>query len=640
MIDLVMAVLLCGVLAAFFRGRWANARPELLFPVAFAIGLAWFLLRSRRTGPTCSECGNRFFSGNEKLPATHCPHCGEPSTPRRTRSPIRTAIYWILAPAVALFFVAVLILGVDAARSITPLDPGRLPGMLVIPGGILATAIVITWLSSLRSPRPRAERMCEACGGLIPAKPAIPTICPNCRHRKLSHDEMKKEHAKGYRLLALILGVVVIAGLAFVANVVYSMFSKGNWSALPAILLAAILPLFFVWKLAQLLIRSRRISGILGEDAALATARCCAGVDGTVTKLGTSTVWYSGPDDPVPLLCEEIAESHRRVLALLGETDIPDPTLTILCFAERDALLKFYKQIIPNADLSEHMGLFLQQPWSVMMFCTDKVAGRMDTPRSLARSLCSAVLLERVIGALPAPWLQSGITQALAVNWREGALVSLNRRVLSALGGELEWSEDLFTTSVSKMSKVLLRKSAGPGARRSEQFGDQAWSIVEFLAGEHAPAARKTAFRAFLKDKQFRSRHGQAFFQHFGFGFGSLLEDWREWVKDQGIGAEITPPPDIREAVENRVLPVIRDQSAPRADRMQAIRNWRQSGTRLGAQTLIDLLRNPGDIPKEEIIWSLRRVSAMTWDDDPDRWQSWWNSLSSTQIDQPVTTPS
>ena len=82
---------------------------------------------------------------------------------------------------------------------------------------------------------------------------------------------------------------------------------------------------------------------------------------------------------------------------------------------------------------------------------------------------------------------------------------------------------------------------------------------------------------------------------------------WRRWVESQGYGYGEPPSARIPDALLNRVLPVIQNPLAPHADRIQAIRNWRKAGVPIGAGTLIDLLRNPGDIPKDEIIWSLSR---------------------------------
>ena len=197
--------------------------------------------------------------------------------------------------------------------------------------------------------------------------------------------------------------------------------------------------------------------------------------------------------------------------------------------------------------------------------------------------------------------------------------------MLAARSQGIEWSQQIFTTSATKFFRLFVRTKDAQSVRKSEQFIDQAWSIVEFLAGEQAPENRRTAFHAFLKDKQASRRPEQTFSQHFGFG--SFLDEWREWVTEQGIGPNLPPEPRIREALHNRVLPVIRDSQASPYDRIQAIRNWRIAGTPLGAPALIDLLRDPGGVPKVEIVWALCGASGISCGEDPDRWQAWWETV-------------
>jgi hypothetical protein len=106
-------------------------------------------------------------------------------------------------------------------------------------------------------------------------------------------------------------------------------------------------------------------------------------------------------------------------------------------------------------------------------------------------------------------------------------------------------------------------------------------------------------------------------------------------VLDQEIRAYKPPSAPIRDGLLERVLPVIRDRQARHGDRIAAIREWADLGFVLGADTLVDLLREPGDIPKEEIVWALCMVSGLVWGNDLDRWQAWCHDLSSTG-DEPL----
>ena len=329
------------------------------------------------------------------------------------------------------------------------------------------------------------------------------------------------------------------------------------------------------------------------------------------------------------MLLEENAAAHARFETLLGETSIAEPPLRIVCFHDRDALSKFFRASLPGMDLSAQLGVYFKQPIGLLTLCSGEVSGRLDDLRSRAGSLYDSVLIEQVYGTLPASWVDCGISKSLAAVGKRNELVRLNRRMVAALSGGTAWAEDLFSLSANKLSKLLLASNDSGSTLKAEQFRDQAWSIVEYLCGQQAPEPRRSAFGAFVKDKRSRSQQKESFFQQFGFGFGSLLDVWRQWVLDQGIGVPEPPPPHVRDGLVNRVLPVIRDRHAARLNRIEAIRDWRKAGFVLGADALIDLLRDPGDVPREEIVRALRMASGMAWGDDPDRWQAWWDGLPS-----------
>jgi hypothetical protein len=78
------------------------------------------------------------------------------------------------------------------------------------------------------------------------------------------------------------------------------------------------------------------------------------------------------------------------------------------------------------------------------------------------------------------------------------------------------------------------------------------------------------------------------------------------------------------------------DSPTPQAGhRIHAIRDMGSAGYVLGADALIDLLRAPDVVPKQEILWALEAISGLTLGDDPDRWSSWWSEppLSARQSD-------
>jgi hypothetical protein len=629
LIDLVLAVIFCGLVVAAFASPHGIRESNFTFMAASAVGISWYFVRHARSRPTCEECGVRFYPTQPAGQPAHCPHCGEPLAAVRKTSMRRGFVLVLIAVMTAVCLLATFTFALDPMRDIRPFERSRLAALLMAAASALLATLATAWLIAAR---PRSiqpgVRICEGCGGIIPEKPPAPSICPNCRSRKLTHRELKEEQTRSNRFVILFFWILAVFGIAGIVYF-FRVSKPGMGPSLLLFALPALVLLFFAWKLIPFLINSRKLQSVLGEEAALAKARACAGEDGNVVRVGPTTIWYSGPDDPVPILQDEILASHRRLEDLLGETAIADPPLTILCFHDQAALLNLYKSLYPKLELTAYLGVYLQRPWNIMALCTGTVAGRLDDARSSLGSLYCLVLLEQSVGQLSASWLQAGLVASLSAEHNRGDLLGLNRRMIAALREQLGWSENLFTASGNQVIKLLLRTKDRRRVRKSELFGDQAWSIVEYLAGEQAPDAQKTAFRAFVKDKRASAQQEQTFFQHFGFGFGSLLDSWRQWVESQGYGYGEPPSTRIRDALQNRVLPVIQDLHAPRADRIQAIRDWRKAGVPIGAATLIDLLRNPGDIPKDEIIWSLSGVSGMSWGDEPDRWQTWLNELPS-----------
>ena len=629
--DLVAAIVFCGVLAAIFVPGSETRDSRILVVLLGGVLAFWLFLRFNRSGPTCNECGRRFQPQAHSKPSSHCPHCGEAQAPIRQAIVGRSVIFCVIAVLVFISVMAVLAFAVHPSRQFQPLAPSRLAVLAIAATFALLSGLAVVWFfkTPSRSAQTACERICEGCGNLIPAEHPAPAICPECRARKLTRDEFRTEQSKSSRSAAFTLGALAIVGIATLLLFVRSMIESRNWTGLILTGLISIAGLFYARKLIVWLIGSRSLSGLLDEASAFAKSRACASEEGTIVKDGSTTIWYSGPDDPVPMLREEKAAAQLRFAALLGETDIPDSRLCVLCFHDRDALTKLYKNLFPALDFSAQLGVYLQRPWNIMTLYTGSLAGRLDDPRLLAGSLYCSILVEQVFGQLCAEWLQVGITRALAAERRRGNLIALNRRMLAGQAQGIEFSQELFTMSTTKVWKLLRPTKDPRTAWRSEQFMDQAWSTVEYLAGSLAPEARKAAFRAFVRDNQPTRRHEETFFKHFGFGFGSLHDSWHEWVTQQGRGPDEPPAPLVRDALINRVLPVICDRAASTPDRIQAIRDWGRAGVALGADSLIDLLRKPGELPRDELIWSLCRASGMPWDDDPERWHAWWRERCS-----------
>ena len=168
---------------------------------------------------------------------------------------------------------------------------------------------------------------------------------------------------------------------------------------------------------------------------------------------------------------------------------------------------------------------------------------------------------------------------------------------------------------------------------RLSQFIAQSWSLIEYLGVEVAPDDRQGRFRAYLKAVRRNEPDEAVFRRHFGHGYDRLLEGGRGWVLEHGDGIHAPPSPRLQSVLNERLIPMVLDQRGRIMDRILAVRALGWSGHVLGAGTLIDLLRDGSEVPKEEIVWSLEMISGMAWDDDLDRWSAWWDGFPMTVQD-------
>jgi hypothetical protein len=479
----------------------------------------------------------------------------------------------------------------------------------------------------------RAQRRaptCQECGRrFVPPegkKATGPLICPRCRLRHLTPVQAKQEKAKGKRALVMLAFWLTVVSGIFLWVPVETRFPETFWIALPIAalgatfgLVAALVLVLFAYVLVRnLLLRS--------ESLLFARARKAARSEGDVTRIGATTFWCSGPDDPVPMLTQELETTRGRFASMFATTDNGPPRLRVLCFATRVGFETFHGQSLNLASLD---GLYAGIPSRWVTYCSEVVPTRLVNPEWTARTLFGFALLDTSRGSTALSWLQQGVGNSLAAGGDAGPLGRLNRKVLVSIAkGTTLGPDDLFTPSKRKLNRLVVT-GIPDHARfaKARQFAAQAWSLVEYLAGPTSTGDRREHFRAFVKDRQLR-RGGEAVFEgHFGFGYERLLEGWREWVRARGVGTHEPPPPRHRDALLDRVIPLAADPGARIMDRIEAIRSLGWAGYVLGADTLIDVLRDPGEVPREEVVWALESISGLTLGDDPDAWEPWWNAL-------------
>jgi hypothetical protein len=490
---------------------------------------------------------------------------------------------------------------------------------------LLYTAFV-AWIITWKVVRSRRNApACVECGRkfLPPKKAKGPAICPRCRQRALSPTGLKKEQTKG-----LWTGLVSLAFFTSVMGLVLSdlvadRFSQYYWVILPLLALGATLGLLVAILTPFILLALIRGRLMRGEKYALARARKVAGEEGEELSLGAIRLWYSGSTDPAPMLLEQLETVRGRFAEMVGEAiEVPGP-LRLYCFDRRDALVEFVRQ--KPTDLWNFDAIHTPPPARLLGISTEVVRHRLCDTEATARSLFALDLLERFKGFFPAPWLQAGIIHTLT-NGEEG-LDPLNRKMVVALASGTALGVELFQFKPSEYFRLVKNWPVHENHARLSQFAAQSWSLIGYLGGPDAPEDRRNQFRAYLKAIQRRESNDAVFQIHFGHGHDRLLESWKGWVMERGVGTHGAPSPRIRDALMERLIPTVLDQRAKIMDRILAVRGMGWTGHVLGADALIELLRDGSEVPKEEVVWSLEAISGMAWGDDLERWTTWWENL-------------
>jgi hypothetical protein len=640
--DLIIVIVLCGLVTALFLLPPSAVEPAAVLSLLVVAIIGWSIWLAWRRAGRCADCGRRFARPTAWERPIACPRCGseQPGLARARRR--LEVVRWGLLVFAVLWWLVLSIPAVSSSvqdmliSQLLPIFPPRRESYwrffrfvdLLLAAIRFLPFLAVPGVGWIRSRLLRAkDRPCEACGEIIPAADqAGRMLCAVCHGRQLSRDELRKKQVRVIRMLVAF--VAVLGGLSalFLAGLVWSL-SASNVPVAVFVGLAAIWCSGFFLYFLRLLLRDRKARWLLDETMTVRGAREVADEEGTVVEDGPTAIWYSGPDDPTPMLREQSALARDRFATILGANDLAAPPVCVLCFHDRGAFHRFHARHMPGADLTTRDGIYFSRPVGLFTLCTAAASGRVSDPKTAAGSLYGFALLEQACGSLPEPWLHLGLVKSLAAANERPSLARLNRKMLVHLARGTAWSEDLFRVRIEDLTRLLRRRGDPARYQKGEAFGEQSWSIVEYLCGEQAPEERKAALRAFLKVKRIKGRREVAFFDHFGFGFGSALDGWKEWVRSQGIGAYEPPPPRMLEAFRARVIAPIRDRQARRIDRIRAIRGWGGAGFVLGADALIALLREPGDIPKAEIVWALSMASGMAFADDPVRWQAWWDEL-------------
>lgn len=488
---------------------------------------------------------------------------------------------------------------------------------------IYPLGVALLFASSIMRPRARSPR-CESCGRrFFRARNREPSgLCPACRNAKVSPEQRRRLATQGFIII-----ICLLLLLSFVLVYFFAGFMQARPGGLAYLIIAIGLSviLFVVCAggmVLRLLVRMRRMSN---PAYALKVARACARELGEETTFGPVSLYVFEASDPTLMLKCQWEICQRRFETLIGEPLEVDRPLRFFVFGKRNSFDAFFRWAflyVSNLD-----GMFV--PWSraTISITTEFPAYRLADLERITRVLLTYFNLDCYRKSPSPSWLQIGIANVVASGGDEMEPARLNRKMLAALsrGDSLE-TADLFHISPRSIVKLVRDWQDFDSFSRYSQLIAQSCSVMEFLCSK---AERLRSFRAFLREPTKKSHIEEVFQQHFGHGFEILLEQWRLWVLDRGIGSHGPPPHDIRDALTNRVIPIVEDEGANTLERIQAIREMGRTGYALGADALIDLLGTDDQIPPKEVVWSLESISGLALGNDIEKWTDWFDHLPS-----------
>jgi len=390
------------------------------------------------------------------------------------------------------------------------------------------------------------------------------------------------------------------------------------------VLTAAAVVLFAVFIMIALAKARLRLLWLRAEARDLEAARTSAGQEGTLVRADLVTAWFSG-GDRMAMLQAQMDAARGRFESLVAERVEPRDPLRVYCFTRKGDFTAYSRRLYVSA---RHLDGFYQvgRPRR-MVVCAETACERPIEPERTVRMLFGYYYLEQYKRFLPVMWLNTGTGGMMALAGEGDASARLNRKMTAAIAkGTVLTSRQLFGVS-PRPFLVRANRKGHAGFAYFCRFVSQSCSVVEYLAGDGAPTDRRSCLRDFLKEVRKKDAYEQVFVRHSGYGFDQLLQDWQQWVLARGVGTHEPPPERVRRALLEWVIPFIDDPDAEPTEKILAVRDMGRAGFTLGADALIDLLRDADADLHEEVVWALENISGIACGDKVAAWRAWWESL-------------
>lgn len=360
-----------------------------------------------------------------------------------------------------------------------------------------------------------------------------------------------------------------------------------------------------------------RTKGILERNVKRAAG--VAGMPGRRVEFGPVTAVFFGPSQFELTVQQEYEAVRRRFSDMVGEPVEPHDPVLILVFERPEMFDTYFNGHMPMG------GVYWAFRGRQIIICEQRSLERLTEPRRVLRYLFGNYFCEQYKGFVIEPWLQMVVSQ-LAATGSEPDVLRRNHRSIRV------WQQcdptsaepGLLTMPQRHALHVLLDTNRPEGFRRSACYACQMTSLAVFLAGPSA-GERRERFQRFFRDLKRGERTEQAFVRHFGYGFDRLMQDWHAWALTQEVQPYDPPPPIVRRHIQQHLAPLIADESAPPAERGEAIRHVGGVAYLTGAYVLIDLLRPGTAHPlRDDVVWALERISGESHGEHVAAWQEWW----------------
>ncbi|HEV7226695.1 MAG TPA: hypothetical protein VGN42_28565, partial [Pirellulales bacterium] len=476
------------------------------------------------------------------------------------------------------------------------------------------------------------KRQCSTCGQsftLASAKDAR-TQCPECRLKSLSVEQrakQEKQKSKQIRNLWMVLAAIVLAFSIPVAASFNQHFGVQSWLlayllAVAAIALgapAALIGSLFAYVYLRRWWRFR-------ENNLLRMVESSAGPPAETLRFGLVTAWCADRTTFGSEIELRLAACSARIKELTGLSPSPERRLRCFVFDYRESCAKCLHSLghlpSPDADL---VSTYLPAPCRALFLSETELRGQALNPlHAIEGSLCW-YLFEPLGLSLRRPWLGLGLANVIINRGRNERLAALNRHMLSALAAGRTLNARALLAPFPRF-KINFNPAATADFSeftKTTAQNAQYWSVMEFICGAGSTPARRLAFQRFLADPRRRKRQVETLTEHLGCSPDQLLADWRGWVQALGVGEHAPPPAEYAELLLSGPIALVKNEQVSLVERSRAIRRLGREGFAIGADALIDVLRQgPSDLAPEAI-WALETISGRSLGGDAELWTAW-----------------